>query len=259
MRTDDIVRKHATCHSWIKLLSLPERAERSFAGKAHAFNEGYERVKPLEFDFIGSLDSDISFDAGYFEYLMQRFAQDPLLGVAGTPFKEGTSQYDYRFSRKDHVSGACQFFRRECFESIGQYAPLRAGGIDLVAVVTARMKGWKTQTFTDKVCIHHRKMGSAKDLPAIFRGGFHDYTMGVHPMWQLFRSAYQISRKPRLVGGCMLLAGYTWAALRRAPKPVSQEFVRFRRNEQICWLKDRFKSILKRPVFTRLFRDGEMG
>ena len=106
---------------------------------------------------------DISFDdPEYFDFLLKKFAQDPKLGVAGTPFREGTVQYDYRFSRKEHVSGACQLFRRECFESIGGYVPLKAGAIDLTAVVTARMKGWKTETFTDKFCVHHRRMGTAK-------------------------------------------------------------------------------------------------
>ena len=41
-----------------------------------------------------------------------------------------TFGYDYRFSRKEHVSGACQFFRRECFEAIGGYVPREIGGVD---------------------------------------------------------------------------------------------------------------------------------
>ena len=82
----------------------------------------------------------------------------------GTPFKEVTTSqtYDYRFVSIEHVSGACQLFRRECFEEIGGYVPVKSGGIDHIAVITARMKGWKTRTFTDKVCMHHRKMGTAQ-------------------------------------------------------------------------------------------------
>ena len=87
----------------------------------------------------------------YFAFLLSKFEQNSQLGVAGAPFREGTSQYDYRFSRKEHVSGACQLFRRECFESIGGYVPIKEGAIDLVAVVTARMNGWTTETFPGKV------------------------------------------------------------------------------------------------------------
>jgi glycosyltransferase involved in cell wall biosynthesis len=223
---------------------MPERTERHFAGKVHAFNAGYERVQGLKYDIIGSLDADISFDPDYFEFLLGQFAKNDKLGVAGTPFREGTTQYDYRFSRKEHVSGACQLFRQDCFESIGGYIPIKAGAIDLTAVVTARMKGWKTETFTEKFCMHHRQMGSAKAnfVLATFKSGYGDYQMGVHPVWQLFRSAYQMTRKPLILGGSLLLTGYAWAMLKRSPRPVSVEFVKFRRKEQMQWLEDYYKN-----------------
>ncbi len=242
--TDDIVKEYTTKHKWIELVRMPDRAERHFAGKVHAFNAGYERVQGLKYDIVGSLDADITFDPEYFEFLLGKFSKDTNLGVAGTPFREGIVQYDYRFSRKEHVSGACQLFRRECFESIGGYVPIKAGAIDLTAVVTARMKGWKTETFTEKFCIHHRKMGTAKSniILALFKSGFGDYQMGVHPLWQIFRSVYQMTRKPFLIGGLMLLTGYFWAMLKSSPKPVSTEFVNFRRKEQMQWLKGYFKN-----------------
>ena len=102
---------------------------------------------------------------------------------------------------------------KECFESIGGYTPLKVGAIDLVAVVSARMNGWKTETFTEKYCVHHRPMGTAKNniLTATFKSGYGDYRMGVHPAWQVFRSIYQMTRKPMVINGIMLLAGYFWA------------------------------------------------
>lgn len=241
--TDEIVKKYSREHPWIELLQMPERAERHFAGKVHAFNAGYERVRHLDYEFIGSLDADISFDSDYFDFLLKKFAQFPELGVAGTPFREGDAQYDYRFSRKEHVSGACQLFRRECFETIGGYIPLKAGAIDLTAVVMARMKGWRTETFADKYCVHHRTLGTASSniLAAAFKSGYGDYPMGVHPAWQLFRSIYQMSRKPVLLGGMMLLFGYCWAMMKRVKSPVSIEFVKFRRKEQLQWLKECIK------------------
>jgi len=195
--TDDIVRKYCAEYRWIELVRMPGRTERHFAGKVHAFNGGYERVKDLKYEIVGNLDADISFEEDYFSFLLKKFAENPLLGIGGTPFKEGGVQYDYRFSRKEHVSGACQLFRKECFESIGGYIPIKAGAIDLAAVVTARMKGWGTETFTDKCCIHHRPMGTAKAhiVVAQFQSGCGDYLVGVHPLWQLFRSIYQMSRK----------------------------------------------------------------
>ena len=138
--TDEIVNKYAAEHRWIELVRTPERQERHFAGKVHAFNAGYAKVKNLDYDLIGSMDADISFDPDYFSFLLGKLAEDPALGLVGTPFKDKTI-YDYRFVSIEHVSGACQLFRRECFEQIGGYVPVKSGGIDHIAVITARMKG----------------------------------------------------------------------------------------------------------------------
>jgi glycosyltransferase involved in cell wall biosynthesis len=239
-RTDEIVVKYTPQYRWIELLHLPQKTERNFAGKVRAFNAGYESVKDSPFDIIGSLDADISFGPDYFAFLLEKFIQYPELGVAGTPFRQDGQQYDYRFSRKEHVSGACQLFRRKCFNEIGGYVPLKNGAIDLTAVVTARMKGWRTETFTDRFCVHNRLMGTAQSnlLSAMFKSGYYDYPMGVHPIWQFLRSIYQMSRRPYFLGGAMILSGYCWAMIKRAESPVSAEFIRFRKREQIRWLQE---------------------
>src|SRR5271166_6123582 len=171
--TDDIVSNYLASYPWVELIRLPERHERHFAGKVNAFNAGWAAVRTLPYDIIGNLDADVSFDADYFEFLLRKFAENPGLGVGGTPFKEGSFQYDYRFTSVEHVSGACQLFRRECFQEIGGYVPIKTGGVDLVAVLTARMNGWQTRTFLEKTCTHHRTMGTAKHgaLRAAFNGG----------------------------------------------------------------------------------------
>ena len=236
--TDEIVNKYAAEHRWIELVRTPERQERHFAGKVHAFNAGYAKVKNLDYDLIGSMDADISFDPHYFSFLLGKLAEDPALGLVGTPFKDKTI-YDYRFVSIEHVSGACQLFRRECFEQIGGYVPVKSGGIDHIAVITARMKGWKTRTFTEKVCLHHRNIGSAERgaLNAKFRDGTLDYALGGHPVWELFRTAYQMTREPYVIGGLALLAGYVTASMRRLERPISDELVAFRRREQMQRLK----------------------
>jgi glycosyltransferase involved in cell wall biosynthesis len=232
--TDDIVSKYAAEHRWIELVRMPERRERHFAGKVHAFNAGYARMKDLQYDMIGNLDGDISFDEDYFSFLLSKLAENTALGLVGTPFK-GRSTYDYRFVSIEHVSGQCQLFRRECFEEIGGYVPVKNGGVDVIAVITARMKGWKTRTFTDKAYLHHREFWSAEHsaLMARFRDGAKDYALGGHPVWELFRTAYQMTKVPFVAGGLMLLAGYVWEMVRRVERPVSAELVEFRRREQM--------------------------
>jgi len=245
--TEEIVRKYATENSWIELLRLPERAERHFAGKVHAFNAGYARVKDLNPDVIGNLDADVSFQPEHFEFLSSRFAEDVSLGVGGAPFREGSRKYDYRFSNIENVWGGCQLFRRECFESIGGYVPVKGGGIDHIAVVSARMKGWKTRTFIEKVCIHHREMNTAgqRVLKARFKLGAKDYSFGNHPVWELFRMLYQIVSPPFAIGGLALGAGYFWSMVQRKEVSVSHELVAFTRHEQMLRLRrfaTRFRS-----------------
>ena len=241
--TDDIVRRYTCRNPWIELLRMPERGERHFAGKVHAFMAGYASVQGLEYDVIGSLDADISFDQDYFSFLLDKLAEDRALGLVGTPFRDGpNSVYDYRFVSIEHVSGACQLFRRECFEQIGGYVPVKGGCIDHIAVISARMKGWKTRTFTEKVCLHHRQMGTAQGslIRAKFRNGRKDYLIGNHPLWELFRATYQMSKRPVVIGGLMLACGYLWAVIRKVERPVSRELVAFYRREQMRRLQALF-------------------
>jgi glycosyltransferase involved in cell wall biosynthesis len=238
--TDEIVLRYTAQHPWIRLIRMPERRERHFGGKAHAFNAGYEQVRTLPFDVVANLDADISVDPDYFAYLLAKLADDSNLGVAGTPFQEGSNPiYDYRFVNIEHVSGACQLFRRQCLEQIGGYTPVKGGCVDHIAVLTARMNGWKTRTFTDRVCRHHRTMGTAQAgvLLARFRNGAKDYAIGNHPLWQVCRTAYQATRTPFLVGGVMVGLGYLWAFIRRAERPVSKELMAFQRREQMQRLR----------------------
>jgi glycosyltransferase involved in cell wall biosynthesis len=242
--TDEIVKKYLPDHPWIDLVRMPERNERHFAGKVMAFNAGYEKVQHMPYDIIGNLDADISFDEDYFEFLISKFAENKKLGVAGTPFLEDGKHYDFRFASTDHVSGACQLFRKECFEEIGGYIPIKGGGIDWTAVTTARMKGWKTQTFVEKTCLHHRQIGTGghSALKSNYNYGRKNYVLGGHPLWQVFRSIYLMLKKPFFIGGLLYLTGYTWAFVSGEKKYVSSELIQFHRSEQM----QRLKSIILR-------------
>jgi glycosyltransferase involved in cell wall biosynthesis len=234
--TDDIVKRYAVEHEWIELLRMPEREERNFAGKAYAVNAGQNRVADLPYQVIVCLDADVVFDSDYFSYLLEKLAADPMLGLVGTPFHETSQEtYDYRFVSVEHVSGPCQAFRRECFEAIGGYVPVKTGSIDHIAVISARMKGWKTRTFTEKYYLHSREMGTAQCGPiqARINFGIRDYVIGNHPLWELFRSIYQMTRKPYVLRGLALAAGYVWASVRHVERQVSREFLEFQRREQM--------------------------
>jgi glycosyltransferase involved in cell wall biosynthesis len=237
--TDDIVQKYVTQYPWIELLKMPERNERHFAGKVLGFRAGYQRVKQLHYDVVCSLDADISFDQEYFAFLLQKLAGDPKLGLVGTPFKDSSVSYDYRFVSIEHVSGACQVFRRECFEQIGGYVAARAGAIDRIANIASRMEGWKTRTFTGKFYVHHRELGSAQGglLRSSFRDGIKDYSVGTHPVWMLFRVSYKVGKKPYIIGAVALAWGYVRSYLQGNERPIAWKLVEHNRREQMQRLK----------------------
>jgi len=245
--TSEIINRYLVQHPWMELVQMPQRRDRSFAAKVTAFNTGYERVKDLPYEIIGNLDADISFEKDHFEFLTRRFAQDPTLGVAGTVFREdGYSSETDSFEGHKHVSGQCQLFRRQCWEDIGGYIPHHAGGIDWMAVTTARMKGWKTQSFREKWFFHYRHLGTAERsvLSSLFSYGEKDYYLGGHPVWELFRVAYRATKQPYITGGIALGLGYCWALLRRMPRPVGRDLIAFHRKEQMLKLKAILKSVV---------------
>lgn len=238
--TGDAAEEYAQREPWIEVLRLPQRQQRSFAGKAHAFNVGFERVRNMAFCFVGSVDADVTFDPDYFEHLLNKFRRSDRLGLAGTGMiEEGYDPLKESFFNQEDVFGACQLFRRACFEQVGGYVPVRGGGIDWIAVRTARMKGWETRCFLDKRFYHHRPMGATESnvLRARFEYGQKDYYLGNHPLWQVFRVVFQLTARPYVVGGVLIMAGYLHGAITRTKRPLSPELMAFHRQEQLGRLR----------------------
>lgn len=246
--TESIVRNFLPRFPWIDLLVMHDVRDRSFSAKVDCFNAGLQQLRALDFDIIGNIDADVSFEPDYFEFLLGKFAEDLQLGVAGTPFVEDSGYSSARdsFEGERHVAGGCQLFRRKCYEDIGGYIANRKGGIDWIAVTTARMRGWRTCSFGDKSFHHHRSLGTGESSSwaALFNYGRKDYYLGNHPLWEMFRIMYRMAKRPYAVAGIFLLSGYLYEAFRREGRPVSEEVVRFHRKEEMQKLKTIFLSFL---------------
>ena len=151
------------------------------------------------------------------------------------------------FYNESDVFGACQLFRRQCFEEVGGYTPIKWGGIDWLAVRAARLKGWQTKSFSEKAFYHHRPMGATESntLKARFDYGRKDYFLGNHPLWQVFRISFQLMKKPYVLGGIALLAGYLYSFASRIERPVASELLKFHRREQLGRLKHLLLQFVK--------------
>ena len=250
-RTGAIADEWAKKFPWIQVIHNPPREGRSFAAKANNVNLAFATLQKdgVDFGAVGNLDTDTSFAPDYMAFLMRKFVADPKLGCSGTPFTQegGYDSTKDSFEGENYVAGPIQLFRRECFIEIGGYVGNPAGGVDWIAVMMARMKGWTVRSFADLRYHHHRSMGTAErsEVKALFSYGEKDYYLGNSPVWEIFRCTFRLAKKPYVIGGIALLAGYTWAAVRRVKRPVSDELVCFHRADQMHKLKNIFRALFR--------------
>jgi len=117
--------------------------------------------------------------------------------------------------------------------------------VDLLANLHARMHGWQTRVYTGRLLIHQRQQGTARTHPFLveFYNGRKDYMFGGHPLWEVFRVAYNLTKKPYLLGGCLIFVVLFSAHPARTEKVFPSDVIRFRRREQMS----RLRSFLLRP------------
>jgi glycosyltransferase involved in cell wall biosynthesis len=237
--TADVVKRHLGTCPFLHLHQRPVREARAFSSKAVAVNEAFalaDRASPGA-DYVAVLDADMTLDPDYYQRIIERFEQDPRLGVAGGMVLE---QVGDRFVSSTNdpqwsVRGAVQVFRRACFEQVGGYFPSRVGGVDAIAEVMARMRGYTVRTFPETRAYHRRRTGTAGQslTRSVFRRGIQNYVLGYHPLFMLARCLSRAGEKPYVLRGLTLASGYVWAALRREPRELPREFVRYLRREQL--------------------------
>jgi glycosyltransferase involved in cell wall biosynthesis len=239
-RTGEIAGKYTRDHAFIKLVKRDRAAGRDFGKKVYAFNRGLEEVRDLKYDFIGNLDADITFEPQYFENILGEFEADPKLGLSGgivyTKFSREFVTYDKTL---DSVGGKVQIFRRKCFEEIGGYLPLKFGGIDAVAEIVTRMKGWVVRKSLENRVLEHRRTGFAhgRPLKTMLRDGQKFYSLGYEPLFYLLRCIYRLKDYPLVVGSGAALTGYLWSMIRREPIVLPAEVVQYLRKEHRMKLK----------------------
>ena len=233
--TAQIAARYEARHSFIHLVRKARDPERNFARKVHAFNRGLDELRETPFDFIGNVDADMSFGPGYFESILRNFDDDPRLGISGgivfTKFTRRFKTYD---TTLDSVGGKVQLFRRQCFDDIGGYRPLKFGGIDATAEIMARMKGWSVRKSLATPAYEHRPTGFAYGNPIVAKmcEGRRFYSLGYDPLFYLLRCIYRLHEFPFFVGSSAALVRYLYGMFRRESLALPDEVVQYLRAEQ---------------------------
>lgn len=238
-RSGVIIKKYEAQYDFITSFRLERKDIVSYySRRTLVFSAGYERIKNIEYDFIGSLDADISLGPTYYERILEEFDKNPQLGIASGVYVDKIgNRLQKVLIDKNHAPGAIAVFRRQCYEAIGGYISLRHGGDDSCAEIMARMNGWETRSFPEIQVIHLRPVGTGDGksiLQARFHQGLTEHGMATHPLFMAAKSLRRaFLEKPYIMGSSARLVGFLYGYLLREKRTLPPGVVRFVRKEQI--------------------------
>jgi biofilm PGA synthesis N-glycosyltransferase PgaC len=187
---------------------------------------------PSPWTHVMKLDGDVELPPHYLRVLLERFAADPRLGLAGGVLLERASDGTARpiAIPRHHVHGALKCWSRACFEAIGGVQERL--GWDTIDETYARMRGFRTERYGDLVCLHHRPLASADGaLRGHARHGACAYITHYGPLWVTLRAFKVARRPPRGLSGAAFLYGYARAGARRVGRVRDPAYRRFTRRE----------------------------
>jgi glycosyltransferase involved in cell wall biosynthesis len=213
--------------------AAPVRDRLARAAAPRTFNAGLALAGDVtDFTHVMKLDGDIELAPSYLRVLMERFAADPGLGLAGGVLDEPLADGGVRRLQiaRNHVHGALKCYSSACFAAIGGVQERL--GWDTIDETYARMRGFTTISFTDLVSIHHRPIGSADGtLRGHARHGECAYIAHQTPSWVTLRALRVGRRRPVAVSGLAFVFGYARAAARRVERVPDPEYRRFTHRE----------------------------
>ena len=240
-RTDEIVKEVASKKEFIYFIRKEKKpGEIGFASKVNALQLGYGNLAKVPYDFIGHLDADVSFGAEYYQCIIEKALNKPSLGITGGFIYErtGTGFRSRPSNTGESVAGAIQFFRRKCYEDIGQFIPIPVGGEDWYAEIVARMKGWEVKSYPELKVFHHKKGVRTRGLiKENFRQGMVDFCFGTHPLFEIAKVARRVKEKPYFFAALVRLAGFLWSYPSRLERVVPREIIEYLRREQLARLR----------------------
>jgi len=226
--TPEIIQRYLPTCPFIRLLRNPHAGVRQ-PGSAviRAFKCGYESIGAGEYDFVVKLDCDLSFEKDYFENLLEKFMDDPQLGIASGVYLERREDGTWKevVMPSYHAAGACKVLRRECFEEIDGF--IAAAGWDTVDEIRAMTQGWRTGHFVYLQMKHHKSEGSG--IGSIRTNVMHGeiyYLTGGSRLFFLLKVLHRMGSKPYVIGAMALSWGYLNAIWKRKASLVTRSEAR---------------------------------
>jgi len=222
-KTPEIIKEAQERYPWIESVNTGlskrdlglhfARISRMGFEMAHRISE----ERGLVYSYLSSLDGDQILPDNYYEYLIERFEEDPKLGIAGggIDYTVNGTVVESR-EGENEPSGGNMLIRRECYVECGgipiSYTP------DSVLKAKARLRGWKTRRFEE---IRTRETRDAWNAEGYWKGylmsGKSAYYRNIHPAHAILKALQCTFKRPYYIGIPYLL-GYFGSLVMRRPK-----------------------------------------
>ena len=228
--TAEAAARLAAEHDWISVMrAAPGPPALRGAPVVRALHAGLEELD-RPYDVVAKVDADVSFDATYFERLLQAFAAAPELGLAsGSCLESLEGEWRERTVTGTHVWGAARAYRWACLQDV---LPLdeRMGwdGLDQLRAVA---HGWKVDRVSGLQFRHHRREGlrdGSRRRVWAAQGSAAHY-MGYRFSYLLLRTIHRTRREPAAIA---ILGAYLWAFARREERCTDVDVRRHLREQQ---------------------------
>jgi glycosyltransferase involved in cell wall biosynthesis len=230
--TTEVIKKAERENDWIEGIYREQNKNRKPGGE-FVLGIGVEKINIDDYDFIVRMDGDLDFEKNYFKVLLEKFDNNPKLGIAGGVcfITRNGKQIEEKHPRF-HTRGPLKTYRTQCYKDIDGL--LNCLGWDSIDELKANMLNWETYSFPE-LKIHHLK--KTQSSGGILRGsinqGIAGYNSGFHPLYVLIKALYIVLFMNYKYNSIGLLWGYFSHWITFKAKPIDKRLIKYIRKQQM--------------------------
>lgn len=238
-RTSEIIKSYSRRYSWIKyVLRRKDTGQSYYASNVYAIQQGTDLCGEMSYNYLAILDGDISLPLDYYQRILHWMDTDTRIGIASGVYQDNVDgKLREVLNDRRSTPKALMVFRKQCYQDIGGFIPLKYGGEDTCACFMARMKNWKTWSFPNLMAVHNKPIGTGhtKNILQIrFRQGIEEYFLATQPVFFLLKSLRRCLREnPPILGGSARILGYAKGVFMAEKRQIPDDLVRYIHKEQL--------------------------
>lgn len=245
--TNRIIKRAEEKEKWIRVIRLDEQHDRGFGNHfAHICKIGFDfaiqhcNKYNIHYDYLAKCDADIFIGNDVIEKLLNKFIENPGIGIAGPialNSKEISDNFhenafcDLRKNQLDPTDGL-RMYRKACYDEIGGY-PITKVSPDLV-IAKARIRGWNAKAFNDITIIKLRETGTSVGTwnSSKFKG-FRKYYLNYNFLLVILACIYPYIFRKHDYSGLGMFYGYICCLVRREERITDSEIKHYYRNTRL--------------------------